>query len=412
MPLRIPFKLSALRWHSAGLSPSLFPAAPLAFKPRIVSAPRFLFSFSSMHSNPDLSDLSMRDINPIVKFEDDRSFQVQDQSLIFGPLDLDDHFSPPVPWDSYDYHDQPYMSESPASPPHLYDFNMPSSSSFNPGSFTLMSGVQPSDSDPNFQYSQWLTEPECPPLDASSSPIPIRATLSVPQTPPVFHPFIEQHPFPQNASFSPSDFAAYHPLPRSISPSALSVESKSYQGHDDFVAEASVQPPSWASQMWEHDNNSHGYLQDPTSPRLPIPHSPLSGGTYRPRRPSLEYRKRTSSLGHVFQSSSAPSPVHARVPTTSKSYSRRAESVSVSDDRDATVRRKKRLSSPEATRAAEPTSSIRKWRWYPRHITLLILLFKQLPQSRLCSRLSWRHLPGSYTLPIGSPITRPIVIGS
>lgn len=366
-----------------------------------------------MHFNPDFSDLSMRDINPIVKFEDDHS-PPQDQPLIFGPLDLDDQFSPPLLWDSYEdlnntYHDQSYMSDSPASPPH---FNLPSSSSFNPGSFTLMSGVQPSESNSGFHYSQWLTEPECPPLDASSSPIPIRSTLSVPQTPPVFHAFLEQHPFPQNASFSPSDFAAYHPLPRSISPSVLSAESKSFQGHDHSVPEASVQPPSWASQMWEHDNNSHGYIQDPTSPRLPIPHSPLSPGTYRPRRPSLEYRKRTSSLGQVFQSSSAPSPVHARVPASSRSYGRRAESVSVSDDRDATVRRKKRLSSPEVSRAAEHTPSSRKLYRRPRHTALLILPPIQLLQSLRCSRPSWRRLPGSYTSPIGSPITKPTAIGS
>lgn len=389
--LRNPFKLSAPRCHRAfhsGQFPSLSPAAPLSFKARLVRSPGPLFPFSispssPMHSNPDFSDLSMRDITPIVKFEDDQSYHSpQDQSMIFGPLDFDEQFSPdlaPVPWDSYEdlnntYHDQPYMSESPASPPHAYDFNLPQSPSFNTGSFALMSGAQPSEPDTHFQYSQWLTEPECPPLDASSSPIPIRSTLSVPQTPPTFNAYAEQHPFPQNASFSPSDFAAYHPLPRSISPSALSAESKSYPRHDDSAGEAFVQPPSWASQMWEHDNNSHGYMHDPTSPRSPIPHSPLSGGAYRPRRPSLEYRKRTSSLGHVFQSSSAPSPVHARVPAASRSYSRRAESVSVSDDRDATVRRKKRLSSPDVTRAAEPTSSSRKSHPHPRHNTLLTLL--------------------------------------
>jgi hypothetical protein len=69
----------------------------------------------------------------------------------------------------------------------------------------------------------------------------------------------------------------------------------------------------------------------------------------------LEARTRKSSLGQVFQSSSAPSPVQTRTPNLARTYSPRAESASVSDDRDATVRRKKRLMSPEASGSAETT---------------------------------------------------------
>ncbi|KIY49486.1 hypothetical protein FISHEDRAFT_25668, partial [Fistulina hepatica ATCC 64428] len=49
-----------------------------------------------------------------------------------------------------------------------------------------------------------------------------------------------------------------------------------------------------------------------------------------------------------FQSSSAPS----RVPGTARPYSRRAESVSISEDRDATIRRKKRVSASEEARSS------------------------------------------------------------
>jgi hypothetical protein len=70
----------------------------------------------------------------------------------------------------------------------------------------------------------------------------------------------------------------------------------------------------------------------------------------------MEARTRKSSLGQVFQSSSAPLPVHSRAPNSTRPYSRRAESVSVSDDRDATVRRKKRLTSPDESGTAETAS--------------------------------------------------------
>jgi hypothetical protein len=73
----------------------------------------------------------------------------------------------------------------------------------------------------------------------------------------------------------------------------------------------------------------------------------------------LEARTRKSSLGQVFQSSSAPSPVQSRAPNLARPYSRRAESVSVSDDHDATVRRKKRLTSPDVSSGVETATDSR-----------------------------------------------------
>jgi hypothetical protein len=48
------------------------------------------------------------------------------------------------------------------------------------------------------------------------------------------------------------------------------------------------------------------------------------------------------SSGHMFQSSSAPSVFEPHAPPMTRSYSRRAESESINDERDSTVRRKKR----------------------------------------------------------------------
>lgn len=328
----------------------------------------------TMSAYLSMSDQSMRDATPMIKFEDDTLFdspRAHSEQMIFGPIDLEDglQFSPDMalPWDSFEdvgsHNEQPYMSDSPSSPSHPFDFNFPQQSShnalFNSGAYPGMSDMQSSEPQygNEFHLSQWIKEPECPPLDASSSPIPIRPALSVPQTPPAFHSYIEQHPFPQNASFSPSDFASLHPLPRSASPSAFSGDSKQFPRFDN-VGEMSMQPPNWAAQLW--DAPSPSYPRSPASSRSPIPHSPLSRNGYAAKRQSFEPRKRTSSFGQAFQSSSAPSPVHSRAPALSRTYSRRAESTSVSDDRDATVRRKKRLSSPEVSRSVESTGGSRK----------------------------------------------------
>jgi hypothetical protein len=298
----------------------------------------------------------------MIKFEDEILFDrsaAHNDSMIFGPLDCDDgqQFSPDMflPWDSFEdlgsHNDQLYMSDSP-SPSHPFDTNQAQTSHnalFDTGQFPGMHSMQSND-DNNFYFSQWLQEPECPSLDVSSSPIPIRSAVSVPQTPPTFYPYAEHHSFPQNASFSPSDFAALHPLPRSVSPSVFPTDPKSFPTQPNSIGETSLQPPTWASQLWDTSNGS--YSGNSESPQFVASSSPPSR-TYDTRRRSFEPRRRTSSLGQVFQSSSAPSPVHVRAPALARTYSRRAESTSVSDDRDATIRRKKRLTSPEDSRSAE-----------------------------------------------------------
>jgi hypothetical protein len=372
LPFRIPLKLASVRSSRIllGRFPSLcnHSAAPLALKPRSVRPsypfPPF-YNMPSIHrippsNNKTTSDVSMRDATPMLKFQNMSHFDspASNSDMIF-PLEFDDgqQFSPElaVPWDSGRHNgQQSYLSESSASPLHPFDFNSPHTNAlFDSGQYTGMPEMQSPDDNGGF-FSQWLKEPECPPLDNSSSPIPIRTSTSVPQTPPQFHEYVEQFTFPQDASFSPSDFAALHPLPRSASPSlpGFPEDTKSFPAFDN-ACESSLQPPVWASQLWDTPSRSHS--GSPASPRSP-PHSPLSKSSYALKRQSLDARTRKSSLGQVFQSSSAPSPVQYRAPNLARPYSRRAESVSVSDDRDATVRRKKRLTSPEASGPTETAS--------------------------------------------------------
>ena len=315
----------------------------------------------SVHRIPPSNNISMRDATPRLKFEDVSHFDspASNSDMIF-PLEFDEQFSPElaVPWDSFEdlgrhSGQQTYLSES----SHPFDFNLPHTNAlFESGPYTGMSEMQSPDDNSGFHLSQWLKEPECPPLDNSSSPIPIRTSMSVPQTPPAFHDYVEHFTFPQDASFSPSDFAALRPLPRSASPSLPGYpdHNKSFPAFDNNACEMSLQPPVWASQLWDTPSRSHS--GSPASPRSSAPHSPLSKSSYALKRQSLEARTRKSSLGQVFQSSSAPSPVQYRAPNLARPYSRRAESVSISDDRDATVRRKKRLTSPETSAPAETTS--------------------------------------------------------
>ncbi|KAF8559177.1 hypothetical protein OG21DRAFT_1403831 [Imleria badia] len=198
--------------------------------------------------------------------------------------------------------------------------------------------------------SQWLNESHVSPLDpSSSSPIPIRGTQSDPQSPPAFISY-GNNTFPQNTSFSPSDFAALHPLPRSLSPTEISDGYLSSPGlgvASISPAETSLRPPAWASRLWD---SSH-YTSTTSGP----PHSPLSENPYIAKGQRFQPRRDANPLGLMFQSSSAPSP---NVATLTRAYSRRSESVSVSDDRDATVRRRKRLPPDEPPKDLKSSESL------------------------------------------------------
>ncbi|KAI6163150.1 hypothetical protein EDD17DRAFT_1476955 [Pisolithus thermaeus] len=146
---------------------------------------------------------------------------------------------------------------------------------------------------------------------------------------------------PQNSSFSPSDLAALHPLPRSLSPADGSdgyLSSPSLPLSSISPADTSLRPPSWASQLWDPSL----YPSSATSSgRSSGPHAPLSEIHYTAKKQRFQPRREINPSNLMFQPSSAP-PLQSNMPTLTRGYSRRAESVSIADDPDATIRRKKK----------------------------------------------------------------------
>ncbi|KAG1725901.1 hypothetical protein EDD22DRAFT_1018869 [Suillus occidentalis] len=102
-------------------------------------------------------------------------------------------------------------------------------------------------------------------------------------------------------------------------------------------AETSLRPPPWATQLWDSQQ-----YEASSSARV---HQPLSEHPCGVKRQRFQPRQDSG-----FQSSSAP--IQTGMPSMTRNYSsRRGDSVSVTDDRDITVRRKKWLSAEELSRA-------------------------------------------------------------
>lgn len=303
------------------------------------------------HRPAAMTDTPMKDPAPLMNFVDTSPYDLispaDTDQMIFGPLELDDHSLLSPSWDpscdlAYNQPISPVLSDNPASPRRASDFDIPdaspSSTFYDSNSFGGFDDVQPMFDLDDSNLSQWLNDSHVSPLDpSSSSPIPIRGTQSDPQSPPAFIPY-GNSAFPQNASFSPSEFAALHPLPRSLSPTEISDGYLSSPGlgvASISPAETSLRPPAWASQLWD---SSH--YTPSTSGRSSGLHLPLSENPYTAKGQRFQPKRDANPLGLMFQSSSAPSP---NVATLTRAYTRRAESVSVSDDHDATVRRRKKL---------------------------------------------------------------------
>ncbi|KAG8218535.1 hypothetical protein J3R82DRAFT_4174 [Butyriboletus roseoflavus] len=314
------------------------------------------------HRPPAMSDTPMKDV---MNFVDTSPYDLisptDTDQMIFGPLELDDHTLLSPSWDpsrdlAYTQPISPILSDNPASPRRASDFDIsdasPSSTFYDSHSFGGFDEVQSVFDIDDSHLSQWLNESHVSPLDpSSSSPIPIRSTQSDPQSPPAFIPY-GTNAFPQNASFSPSEFAALHPLPRSLSPTEISdgyLSSPGLAVASISPAETSLRPPAWASQLWD---SSH-YTPSPSG-RSSGHHLPLSENPYTAKRQRFQPRRDPNPLGLMFQSSSAPSP---NVATLTRAYSHRAESVSVSDDRDATVRRRKKLLLDEPPKDSKSSES-------------------------------------------------------
>ncbi|KAF5387823.1 hypothetical protein D9615_000623 [Tricholomella constricta] len=304
--------------------------------------------FSPMSSYYASLDSPIKTASPMLIFDDSSAFSPTDtDQMLFGPFDFEDFATPTSPgpsWNPFtDMDDDVKPSYDFAASPSLPIYSLdPSQSSpadsgyfDSTGSYAIRVQKSSPPPDGNLILSNWINDPELS-LASPSSPIPIPSSATIPQASSSFVPFPERLHFPQNAAFSPTEFAALHPLPRSMSPSSSFEDHYSPRQRVESISpqDTSLHTPSWASHLYVPRA-----LRSSTSSRPSVRHSPFCDTTVRQRVPSL---RGSVTSGQLFQSSSAPTFTEARSPNMTRSYSRRAESVSVVDDPDATVRRKKR----------------------------------------------------------------------
>ncbi|KAG6842056.1 hypothetical protein C0991_003582 [Blastosporella zonata] len=263
-----------------------------------------------------------------------------EDSPIFSPVDSDH-----LIFDFEDFTNSPTSPHSTWHPYLEYDDDVKPNYDFST-SPTLALDLSPADSgyfdttgyairvqktspppDHHLNLSNWINDTDLA-LGNPSAPIPIPQNANLAQPSSSFIPYPERLHFPQNASFSPTEFAAHHPLPRSLSPSSLEDQ---YQPVDSISPQDTSFHNGWPSNIYPSRT-----LRSSSSSRPSVRHSPMVDTTLRQRVPSL---RGSVASGLLFTSMSAPTSVEPRSP---RAYSRRAESVSVNDDPDATVRRKKR----------------------------------------------------------------------
>jgi hypothetical protein len=200
-----------------------------------------------------------------------------------------------------------------------------------------------------FNFANWLHEPLEPAAPTAPIPIPSSAggVPAVPDTP--------ESPFRTDASFSPSSFSPFSDFAALPASPTGAVPLFAHPGYGPPPV-SSVSPPEAAFVPWpEH---LYGTSPSPLSPSLALPPLPVGDddATVTQRRPIP--RRRTTSITQLFQSSSAPAPsglmsTRPHMHMLSRPYSRRAESVSLSnEDRDATIRARRKRPSP----ADDPTS--------------------------------------------------------
>ncbi|KAI0638395.1 hypothetical protein C8Q77DRAFT_1048826 [Trametes polyzona] len=302
------------------------------------------------------SDMSLRDHSPMFAFDDPVHYDPvasDTDAMIFG-LELDDALNqeckPQLSWDAPSYSsysmstipfpgspDSTTSQLEPVANGHTRRFD----STYSNGSSNYYPPT------PEFSestlYSHWIADPDAP--RTASVPIPIPGGhAQSPLLSSSFAAFSENSSiFPDVSPLSPTTaYAALQPLPLSPPEDAVMMD----QFRHDYSGAVSppsanlftdANTPSWASQLWAAPSPV-------PSPGAPGPIGPLSTednfATQRQRVPV----RRGTPVTQLFQSSSAPSPSHARPPLVqSRPYStRRSESISEHDDRDATVRRKKR----------------------------------------------------------------------
>ena len=273
-------------------------------------------------------------------------------------FDMDIGQSMPLQWDPH-YPDQkaPFAFDT---APTSYEYGPTDSASYydpstvyNPASD--LSKQSPS-LDDNLYLSSWINESELSGLPSPSSPISIPSPLD-PQLSSAssFSAFSDQTAFspPEQTVFSPAAFAALHPLPASVSPPSSFEDVHPLRQRINSMSQAK---PTWASNLWDAAPTS---LRTPSVMRPSIRHSPLSDATTIRQRPGARRGSHSSS----FLSTSAPSIVDPHAPSMSRTVSRRSESV-MSDDRDATIRKKKRSPAAEDNPSSfeKPAADIRMYR--------------------------------------------------
>jgi hypothetical protein len=242
------------------------------------------------------------------------------------------------------------VTASPASSASLLDFGTspPSSDvSFTPGSFPGLPEANHAfiELDDRNLYSNWLVD-DLSAGPSASVPIIVSSAPSDSQPPPQTQTTFTQYvgdnslSFPKMGSFSPSlEYATLRPLPRSVEDTPMG-----------SISPPQISQPSWAAQLWSHADTAGANA----SPLPQLLHPPNESDNFATQRPQ---RARILSLpAHaIFQSSSAPSGYQVHTPPLARGYSRRAESVSIDDDHDATLRRKRKVSDVEPSAGDDRT---------------------------------------------------------
>ncbi|GBE79909.1 hypothetical protein SCP_0211110 [Sparassis crispa] len=376
-PFRTPLALpSSLRRPFKSPPPSLLrpycllPLPPSFKRSRLFSSqpapspppPPFCMPPSFHHDAPAIAHEHMS-LTDLYAFDDPAQFDPVVPDADHMIFDFDDYYDrkSPFNWDhvnDYTMHPFPASPDSLSSQPELHTspYIPPARQHFSPDLLSSHDLPPLADFNDSGLYSHWITDPDPPSLFHSSLPIPIPNHQS--QSPPG-ESFIaysnSSSVFPDVTAFSPmTAFAALQPLPRSFSPQDDTIMTDALQ-HD--MSQAFAPPaPAWATQLWDSPSPQDTSLSPPQTPAEFTLSAEDAFATQRQRVPTR--RSAVTSVSQIFQSSSAPSLSYARPPLQSRAYSRRAESISEHDDRDATVRKKKRTTpvDEDEVRPVEKTS--------------------------------------------------------
>jgi len=106
------------------------------------------------------------------------------------------------------------------------------------------------------------------------------------------------------------------------------------------ISPPQISQPLWAAQIWGHAGPAGPITSSPVPQLLHPPNESDNFATQRPQRG----RNNSLPAHTIFQSSSAPSGFQVHTPPLTRGYSRRAESVGMDDDHDATIGRKRKTS--------------------------------------------------------------------